>query len=1304
MNTLFPTSPYSKYCSQQGSFSPHFNTLEEGIGVIENLLQKKILCRHDVAHLTQIYQTVDELEKNSEKTSHAALHQVIWKIETAYHEALAEQIITAYHLEQFKVFPLKQVWTTLLSPLKLPLEKIKEIAVHIPFCESEQAFDTDVKALLGTTHSEETLALLQTKKDQFCEYQQTIRAHQLKELREQNASLYPSYLEEILHKGFFHLYDHLIAMKALSTKIERTAAIKNLSFSSFAKIILEFREAVLSQTENMISSQNTNIVFLLGNTGSGKSTTLCYLRGDQMIFQDNAYESSMDRGHLIGSDGETSYTLFPNIAVKDDLVLVDFPGFVDTHGEVITLAIELTLRALTRKYAPKIILLIPITDTESRFEHVHLLGKRLERILGTLDNCLLGLTKYSKDMDFIEIKKIEEKQRKKLFSPSKEEENIIHQIKALEPFAESVPTIQAQVDQHKERLSKLQELRPSPSTHQLPDTEKKSKYYQKLLQKEEAFKKHSGINHVICLKDLTDQTQLEEILKTFSSQKSIPLTHRDNQLDSTDKDLLEFLFENNLKNVIASQENRSILSLNASATSDSKDTLSKGVEAFEQSILETSLIHTILAKSHEEIGKFLHLEEMDIMIVKEYDKKVITDCIQGCIDEVILGLLVTEGIIKKLEKTYSKQQSKEAQHEWSLLKSYILTLTKGLPQEADEKKVKEAWESLQKEHQERLQGTEKELTPPGWLKKILFIPLGIPYGIFAIFKKIKLDNTSKKFLEETDQNLHQKIKAAAQAVIALKDIENTVRKKDRFNKIFSSYPLLLDSVSSLQDSLESQITRVKMIYGEKEWEDRVAFLMDQLKANFSLMRSGSPLGETILCALLSQEVSWEKFPPCFDQPMFLALIYSFIKFQKNYQEIRNQLVPNQKAPSYQDLKLSNPSHFFHSLSVTEQEYNFLKEQGKNLFESSYKTPISRLLLADAIYELSKELFLINENAEKIAPDSSTLEDEIKILEAIKDDEGILGYSKEWLRNSKFFILSAVRNNGKAFQFATDLLKKDREFVLTIMKENGEALKYASETLKNDKEIVLTAVQENGLSLQYANEILKNDKEIVLHAVKENGLSLQYASETLKNDQEIVLNAVMENGLALLYANETLKNDREVVLTATWKNGLSLQYANETLKNDLGVVLTAVQENGLALQYANETLKNALEIVITAIQKNGLALQYVNEMLKNIPEIVHTAIQKNGLALEYVNESLKNDQEIVLAAVRKNGLALQYANESLKNDKEVVLAAVKENGFALQYANESLKNNKEVALTALRQNGLALQYANEILKSDKEIVL
>lgn len=206
------------------------------------------------------------------------------------------------------------------------------------------------------------------------------------------------FLNHLLEKGHLYLYGHLFEMKGLSTRNAREEKIKTFSFSKLSHIILETRKALIKEVTSKIPPQAKEILFLLGNTGSGKSTTLCFLRGDPMTLnRDGSYSSTNSQDHLIGH-GATSCTFLPTVEIRSDLILVDFPGFSDTNGPLISLGIECALKHLIRKYQPRVLILDKIRDINDRDPAPAEFGKLLKRLLGDTTNCILGITKYSKSL------------------------------------------------------------------------------------------------------------------------------------------------------------------------------------------------------------------------------------------------------------------------------------------------------------------------------------------------------------------------------------------------------------------------------------------------------------------------------------------------------------------------------------------------------------------------------------------------------------------------------------------------------------------------------------------------------------------------------------------------------------------------------------------------------------------------------------------------------------------------------------------------------------------------------------------
>ncbi|KAL4494175.1 hypothetical protein ABPG73_018694 [Tetrahymena malaccensis] len=98
-------------------------------------------------------------------------------------------------------------------------------------------------------------------------------------------------------------------------------------------IISQFTQCVQQQT-----SKKKNVVFIIGNTGSGKTTLAAFLSGINLVvkkneFNENIINYEQQRHQLdkkIGQNVLQSETSFPNIFESNSCVYIDCPGFQDT--------------------------------------------------------------------------------------------------------------------------------------------------------------------------------------------------------------------------------------------------------------------------------------------------------------------------------------------------------------------------------------------------------------------------------------------------------------------------------------------------------------------------------------------------------------------------------------------------------------------------------------------------------------------------------------------------------------------------------------------------------------------------------------------------------------------------------------------------------------------------------------------------------------------------------------------------------------------------------------------------------------
>ena len=477
-NTLFP-----------------IRSIKEGVKVIEEILKKDILCRHDIDEINETYAEIDRLERKYDSltgcSSSEGLQKIIDKVKSI---ARAKQIIPAelislYHLQRFsdKELPIPECFARSLKKFVKTPENLEKVAAQFPCCGSETQFIEDIDKLIGSTKSDKIAKIVDHKREQLRKHarqQKEIAARKatLAEQRKINLEQYPAYLDELLDNGYPRLYDHIIHMRALKNPEERLAATKKMTFSDVSHVVLETREAVIQKVKISFPDSHHEAVFLLGPTKSGKSTALCFLRGDKMKLKPhphNCYESDSDRGRLIGKSEVTSCTFLPSIEVIDHFVLVDFPGFEDTNGQLISLGMEFALMYLIKAYRPKILLMQAITEKERGFKAAADLGERLKRLLANKEHCYLGITKYAQDANYGELKSLEAElevieKRQKCEPAASTEQNIelIELNAEIETLSElNDPDLQSEIEEKKQQLKRLQQKGPADKIVEIKKTQ-----------------------------------------------------------------------------------------------------------------------------------------------------------------------------------------------------------------------------------------------------------------------------------------------------------------------------------------------------------------------------------------------------------------------------------------------------------------------------------------------------------------------------------------------------------------------------------------------------------------------------------------------------------------------------------------------------------------------------------------------------------------------------------------------------------------------------------------------------------------
>ncbi len=380
-----------------------FSNIEEGVKIIQKILMRDLLCLHDVDQLDKTYQQICLLERQVEHIPTCNTQHVLDSIKERVISYLkdfgkdpvkdAKSLISLYYLKNFsyKNLPIENEFNKVFGKSKSDSEIMTYTALYLPTCGSKARLDEDIKFLINSYSSDEVTKILNQKKETI----QIIQAEklELEHWRKNNPIDFPEYFDELLEGTYFHLYDHIIEMRKWSTPHDRQAAIEKKSFSLLSHVVIETKQAIIRKIENSIPNNCPHILFLLGGSGAGKSTTFCFLRGDEMVLKGFDYESKRDKNSLIGHEQATSCTFLPTVELINDWLIVDFPGFDDSNGFFISLGMECALKALIRKHQPKVLIIESITNTEGRFAAAAQLGSRLKRLLDKKEECVLGITK-----------------------------------------------------------------------------------------------------------------------------------------------------------------------------------------------------------------------------------------------------------------------------------------------------------------------------------------------------------------------------------------------------------------------------------------------------------------------------------------------------------------------------------------------------------------------------------------------------------------------------------------------------------------------------------------------------------------------------------------------------------------------------------------------------------------------------------------------------------------------------------------------------------------------------------------------
>jgi tetratricopeptide (TPR) repeat protein len=146
-------------------------TIEEGVSIIERVLNKDLLCMHDVEVLNHTYLALDRLERQQskipERNSSTVLKMIAEKIDAITKGVFGSRgLISLYYLQRFTEERLQLAGRFENFRTSISFNE-EEVATHLCNCDTEEQFDRDVEALIGPNINEAVNPILYQKKEKF---------------------------------------------------------------------------------------------------------------------------------------------------------------------------------------------------------------------------------------------------------------------------------------------------------------------------------------------------------------------------------------------------------------------------------------------------------------------------------------------------------------------------------------------------------------------------------------------------------------------------------------------------------------------------------------------------------------------------------------------------------------------------------------------------------------------------------------------------------------------------------------------------------------------------------------------------------------------------------------------------------------------------------------------------------------------------------------------------------------------------------------------------------------------------------
>lgn len=573
----------------------------------------------------------------------------------------------------------------------------------------------------------------------------------------------PDYILELEEGGYHHLSHHLQQLLNCKNSSEKNDYCDKLSFSDFARIVLATREAIFKKITSVIPVGESNVVFLIGSTGSGKSTTLQLLTGDAMqVSGHHKYESS-DKQHnqVIGHSINRSQTFLPNVRLVDNTYYVDFPGFSDTLGRVICLGEDLALKALINLYNPKLFLIQTINDN-ARMHVFSALKIQLSQFIDQYDTVLLGLTKYIDFHSYVWYLRAKEIAKFKVVADLEiAKSHFMGRIAYLIEYKDAVVNFDEKIAAAKQELMTVNDALTVALNSPAPVSDDEIESINQVKEVERLILEALGTRRLVRLDHLKNPSVLQSCLEALSQLPKQPQTNSPYLLlSSENKATIETQFNEAVMKQLYKREG-AVATVPVYASN----------EAFGKALLSANFLEST---QPQEIVDFLRLPELNPKISEQFDRVIRQDCVKRYAEAIMR-------LDPRLLKHYFKHHKEaERYHELvSTLRAFIATLKFYLVFAVNDKAAeKEQMRRLYKSPCKNIDELREELTLPSWCRSFPYIKQVEPstlIHVLADINRIRVEK-DKREREERLRSMKQRESSATSFTKSVHGIFSACKK------------------------------------------------------------------------------------------------------------------------------------------------------------------------------------------------------------------------------------------------------------------------------------------------------------------------------------------------------------------------------------------------------------------------------------------------------------------------------------------------------------------------------------------------